>query len=385
MKNILKGKIYEILIVDDTIENIRLLDENLTNKGYKVRIVTDGQSALDSIALKKPDLILLDIKMPGMDGYEVCEKLKQDDDTASIPIIFLSAMDDSQSKIKAFEVGGVDYITKPFSNQEVLARVSNHLNLSEYMEYLQQINEEKERLMFQQSKMAQMGELIGNIAHQWKQPISVVIMIINNIKSDLALGLKTQIKDEMDQIEDIQNTMNFLSQTIDDFQSFFSPSKKKMVFNAYEAIEKNKIILKTTFKHREIQIIEDVKGVEIEGYLNEFAQALMIILNNAKDVLETIETPRYLFLDIVEEDNNAVIKIKDNGGGVNEEIIDKVFEPYVTTKSEKQGTGIGLYISKQIIEEHMGGTINVKNIEYEYENQTCKGAEFIVTVPKYQG
>ncbi len=127
----------EILLVDDKKENLELLSSFLLHKGYKIRSALNGMTALQSIAAKKPDLILLDIEMPEIDGYEVCKELKSDPDTEVIPIIFISAHDDIEAKIKAFQAGGVDYISKPFANEEVVARVKMHLDLSSYQQNLE--------------------------------------------------------------------------------------------------------------------------------------------------------------------------------------------------------------------------------------------------------
>jgi putative two-component system response regulator len=130
-------KYYEILLVDDRKENIELLSSFLTNKGYKIRSALNGTMALATITAKKPDLILLDIEMPGMNGYDVCKKLKSKPETENIPIIFISAHDDIDAKIKAFQMGGVDYIPKPFANEEVVARVKMHLELADYQHDLE--------------------------------------------------------------------------------------------------------------------------------------------------------------------------------------------------------------------------------------------------------
>jgi putative two-component system response regulator len=127
----------EILLIDDKKENLELLSSFLLHKGYKIRSALSGVTALQSIAAKKPDLILLDIEMPEMDGYKVCRELKSDTETETIPIIFISAHDDTEAKIKAFQVGGVDYISKPFANEEVVARVKMHLDLSSYQHNLE--------------------------------------------------------------------------------------------------------------------------------------------------------------------------------------------------------------------------------------------------------
>ncbi len=130
----------DILVVDDTLANLRLLTQMLSNHGYRVRPVTDGAQALLTARSVPPDLILLDIRMPGMDGYEVCERLKSDPLTQSIPIIFLSALGETEDKVKAFSMGGVDYVTKPFQVEEVIARVQTHLALRALQKQLEEAN-----------------------------------------------------------------------------------------------------------------------------------------------------------------------------------------------------------------------------------------------------
>lgn len=130
-------KEHEILVVDDTTANVKLLTEILSEQGYQVRVAINGEMALQSIAVKIPDLLLLDIKMPGMDGFEVCKQLRSDTKTHSVPIIFISAMKETEDKLNAFRAGGQDYITKPFANEEVIARVKTHLELHDYQQHLE--------------------------------------------------------------------------------------------------------------------------------------------------------------------------------------------------------------------------------------------------------
>ncbi|NER24038.1 MAG: response regulator [Symploca sp. SIO1C2] len=136
----------DILLVDDNPKNLRLLQMMLNDAGYKVRTILNGKLALRAVEIVKPDLILLDINMPGMDGYEVCQKLKSQEQTVDIPIIFISALNDIYDKVKAFEIGGVDYITKPFEVQEVLVRVKNQLLICQQKKQLQEKNEQLQLL-----------------------------------------------------------------------------------------------------------------------------------------------------------------------------------------------------------------------------------------------
>ncbi len=157
-----------ILVVDDTLANLRLLTELLQRHGYRVRPVTEGAHALASAQTSPPDLILLDILMPGMDGYEVCRLLKEDERTAAVPVLFISALQDTEDKIKGFESGAVDYITKPFRHQEVLARVGAHLGLSRLQRSLERQIEERDRLI------SELDAYAHTVAHDLKNPLNIV-------------------------------------------------------------------------------------------------------------------------------------------------------------------------------------------------------------------
>ena len=233
---------------------------------------------------------------------------------------------------------------------------------------------EQEKLLIQQSKLASMGEMIGNIAHQWRQPLGELSAILMNLQ------VKRQFNDLDDAylMESIQqcNKINvYMSNTISDFQNFFKPSKNKEVFEISEACERSIAILQASLKYHNIEFHFDIsEKMEVLGYPNEFAQALLNILSNAKDVLSdrAIEKP-FIHLHLKKGYRYILIIIEDNGRGIATEHIDRIFEPYFTTKYSKQGTGIGLYMTKMIIENNMNGIIDVKNTEV--------GAKFTIKLP----
>jgi len=173
-----------------------------------------------------------------------------------------------------------------------------------------------------------------------------------------------------------------LSDTINDFKNFFNPNKEKNKFNIKYSYKKSLSLSNSKLKELNIQIIENTNNIIINGLENELIQVLMNILNNAKDALSlSINNEKFIFVDIYEKDNNATISIYDNAGGISENIINKIFEPYFTTKHKSQGTGIGLYMSNEIISKHMNGQIIVSNKEFIYNNQPYKGALFKITIP----
>ena len=242
---------------------------------------------------------------------------------------------------------------------------------------------EKEKLLIQQSKMATMGEMIGNIAHQWKQPLSVISLSNGIIK--LNQEFKSFSEEEIkDAIKGIDNSVKNLSSTIDDFRNFFNPNKKEESFDIKDAFDKTFKLIDSQFKYNDIKVIKNIQSVIIDTYENELLQTLINILKNAKDELikKDVNEKKFIFIDAIKEDTNLIIKIKDNAGGIPANILNRIFEPYFTTKENNGGTGIGLYMSKNII-EHMGGTLSVSNIEYAYEGINYKGAQFQIVLVLY--
>lgn len=254
------------------------------------------------------------------------------------------------------------------------------------LEIKKQTNEllEQEKLLFKSEKMVSMGEMIGNIAHQWRQPLSVISTASTGIIMHKELG----ILDETELIETC-NTINdnaqYLSKTIDDFQNFIKGDRIKKVFNLKDNINSFLHIVDSSIKNHYIKIIKDIdENIEINGYGNELIQCFINIFNNAKDALnENImnNNSKLIFIKTSIDNNNITIKIKDNAGGIKEETLTKVFEPYFTTKYSSQGTGLGLHMTYNLIVNGMDGNIKVHNVNYEFENKKYFGAEFTIILP----
>ncbi len=241
--------------------------------------------------------------------------------------------------------------------------------------------QEQEELLYQQSKLAAMGEMIGNIAHQWRQPLSAI--------STSATGAKLQKEMNMLSDENFNHTMDtindsaqYLSQTIEDFRSFFDVrNNEKREFSISGTINKTLNLVSSQFTAKEIEIIQNIEDISIMSLENELIQVLVNILNNSRDALiKTENQKRFIFINTFRQDNKLIIEIKDNANGISRNIIDRIFEPYFTTKHQSLGTGIGLYISRNILINHLEGSIQVKNETYTYEGVEYKGAKFIITI-----
>ena len=267
----------------------------------------------------------------------------------------------------------------------LLSSYISRIVFNKFNEYKQDIDKEidktieKEKLLVQQSKMAIMGEMIGNIAHQWKQPLNLISTSNSLIKLNREFDNFSTPEQIDEAIENINNSVNHLATTIDDFRNFFKPNKIKSVFKIKEIFAKAFKLLNAQVKNNSIEIVTDIKDIEVYGFENELLQVLINIVKNAVDELFNKKTDRIIFISAYQERENVVIKIKDNAGGIPSDFIKKIFQAYFTTKGDK-GTGIGLYMCKQII-NNIDGDITVKNVNYTYKEVDYKGAEFTIVIP----
>jgi len=240
------------------------------------------------------------------------------------------------------------------------------------------ISKEKDNLLFQQSKMASMGEMIGNIAHQWRQPLGVISVGATGLKMQKEHNLLSD-KFFFETCDSINHNAQYLSKTIDDFKNFIKNDRDKVQFDLKENIESFLSLVESSIKNHEIKIILDLEeNLTLNSYPNELTQCFMNLFNNSKDALKDIQTKRYLSISTKRKDSKVVISFKDNAGGIEDDVIKKIFEPYFTTKHKSQGTGLGLSMTYKIIVEGMNGTIDVHNIQYITDDKEFKGAEFII-------
>ncbi|MBT1072840.1 GAF domain-containing protein [Pelotalea chapellei] len=245
----------------------------------------------------------------------------------------------------------------------------------ETVERLQAVEElsKKEQMLIHQSRQAALGEMIGNIAHQWRQPLNTLGLLVQQAPLFYDLG---EVNKEF--LEDMSiramKAIHHMSQTIDDFRNFFKTDKEKVVFNVKEVIEKTLSLMEGSFQGQHIEVVVQSEGDPVIcGYPNEFSQVLLNILVNARDALTEhhIDRPR-VQITVKTEESRGVVTISDNAGGIPDEIIHKIFDPYFTTKGPQAGTGVGLFMSNTIIRKNMGGQLSVRNVE--------RGAEFRIEV-----
>lgn len=358
----------KVLIVDDNTTNISFVADTLKDMEYiSIVFATSGFKALEILDTQSIDLILMDINMPQMDGFETVKKMQTD-----IPVIYVTALDDKQNVLKAFENGGVDYITKPFYPQELLARVSTHLRLARLNKDLQsqveielEKNRQKEQILMQQVKLASMGEMIDAIAHQWQQPINLITLRIDILSQMFKSGKLN--KDEMNTFkEKISLNIDHMISTINEFRTFARPNKLEENFNIKTMCEKVLLLVKDEFINQKIIVnLNAINDFQIRGVENEFKHLILNLINNAKDAFNEKNTPskqRIIDINILSNENKNTIEVIDKAGGIPQELIKDIFKSNISTKENSKGTGIGLYLSSQIAQKY-NGTLRVKNID----------------------
>jgi signal transduction histidine kinase len=430
-----------ILIVDDNPDNIYLLSTMLETQGYNVRKAISGKFALQGVQIAQPDLILLDINMPDINGYEVCQKLKSMPETKEIPVIFISALDNVFDKVKAFEAGGIDYITKPFQCEEVMARVKNHLNLrllqkqlleqntrlQQEIKYRQQ-SEDRERekvqelrlalaqlkqvqaQLIQAEKMSSLGQLVAGVAHEINNPVGFIysnLFLANQYFRDLKRLVEIYqknypsnlpeikaITEEVDLeflVEDWQKLINSMKvgaeriqEIVLSLQSFSRQHKTDLKsVDIHEGINNALLLLQHRLRaegeRQEIQVIKNYSQLpKVTCYASQLNQVFMNLLTNAIDAIEGQPAPRIITISTLMPDEQFVlIKIADTGTGMSQELQKKIFDPFFTTKPVGSGTGLGLSISYQIVVEKHGGRM-------ECHSKIDKGTEFVIELPIMQ-
>ena len=278
-------------------------------------------------------------------------------------------------------------ISKAQDNIEKLKKLNKELEnanekLQKRVEEEVQESKKKSSIIFHQSKLASLGEMVGNIAHQWRQPLSA----ISTMASALCLEIECNRYDKEASIQTLDNIVaatKHLSQTIDDFRGFYNVDKQKKDFDLSKVISNSLTIIEASIYQNHITLITSLENnIIVSGYENEFKQAILNIIQNAKEALiEKIkdENERLVLIEIKKDEQSIILNIKDNAGGIKKEILSKIFNQSFTTKEKNGGTGLGLYMTKQIIEDNMNANIKVSNQEFMYNNKNYIGAVFTIT------
>jgi two-component system, sensor histidine kinase and response regulator len=365
----------EILIVDDQPDNLRVLSSLLMKKGYNVRKALNGEIALATCQKMLPDLILLDIMMPDLNGYEVCERLKSNPHTAQIPVIFLSALDDTTAKVKAFSYGGSDYITKPFQAEEVLARIDKQMTLERLQRQLIQKNNELQTLNQElQRSNTELEQFACVASHDLQSPLQLIIGY-----ADMLLWKYDSFLDEKGEhyLSEIAKASQRMNQLIQDLLSYSRVKAGQVEFEVLEC----EVILEEAIANLQDDI--QVSGASIThdhlpvvlGDRTQLIQLFQNILSNAIKFRRPQVTPE-IKISITPQEEEQVVQfsIQDNGIGIDPKDYSLVFEIFKRLHAYNQypGTGIGMSLCKKIVEGH-GGRIWV-------ESELNQGTTFFFTL-----
>ena len=404
-----------ILIVDDTTTNLKVLFTLLNQSGFKVSIAKSGESALEKVKEVLPDLILLDVMMPGIDGFETCRRLKADPRTKDIPVIFMTVLSEVVDKVKGLNLGAVDYITKPIEQDEVLARINVHLELRK-----------AQLRLVQEEKMSALGQLVAGVAHEINNPVNFIYGNLTHARQYTDDLLKVLDLYETNTLEPIPEVLTYseeidleflkddLPQLLHSMQvgaerilgivrslqvfSRLDRAERRPV-NLHESLDSTLMLLSSRlrtksqrpdFRRPDIEVVKEYGELPlVECNPGELNQVFMNLLANAIDAInEKIDheentqqpdsqgvTPRIRILtEVTEDQTKVVIRITDNGIGMSEEVRQMIFEQFFTTKPVGQGTGLGLSITHQIVVAKHGGTLEVDSARGE-------GSEFVITLP----
>ncbi|MEG4343624.1 response regulator [Microcoleus sp. A003_D6] len=425
-----------VLIVDDNSNNLGVLYNLLDDASFEVWVAQDGESAIEKVGYALPDLILLDIMMPGIDGFETCDRLKANPLTADIPVIFTSALSETVDKVKGLSLGAVDYITKPFQQEEVLARVKLHLKLHFLTQKIEKQNQELEQRvqertaelsqalhnlkqaqvqLVQTEKMSSLGQLVAGVAHEINNPLSFIFGNLNHASES--------IKDLIDHLEVYQQSYPNpvpqisahareieLDYLLEDLPNMIASMKvgaerigsisvslrnfsrmdtsNKVAVNIHEGLDSTLLILRHRLKgsgdRPAIEVVKEYGNLPlVECYAGQLNQVFMNLIANAIDALEdkmvNSESAKTANCKItisteLANDNSVKIHIADNGTGIEETVVSQLFEAFFTTKPAGKGTGLGLSISYQIVVEKHGGKLTCTST-------LGQGTDFTVEIP----
>jgi signal transduction histidine kinase len=419
-----------ILLVDDTPTNLKVLAEALHGQGWKTLMAADGESAIEQVEYLRPDLILLDVMMPGIDGFETCRRLKANPETQDIPVIFMTALSDTVDKVRGLELGAVDYVTKPFQHEEVIARTKLHLRLSQLTYRLEQEVQlrtqdlsnslgqlqQAQLQLVQSEKMSTLGQLVAGIGHEINNPIGFIngnLKYVQEYANDLFRLLELyqaklpgpdaeleELIDEVDlpyligdlpqMLESMKEGVSRLQEISLSLRTFARSDTATMVdYQVEDGLNSTLMLLghrlKADDRRPAIQIVKNFqKTPKVSCYAGQLNQVFMNLFANAIDALDDFNegksyqeleaNPNQITVVTELKDNALVIRIGDNGIGIDDQIRSKIFEPSFTTKAVGKGTGLGLPISQQIIEgKHKG--------KLDCFSEVGKGTEFMITLP----
>ncbi len=372
-----------ILIVDDNPVNIDLLQQFLTQKNFSISAATNGSRALSLVDKFPPDIILLDIMMPGMDGYEVCHQLKDKPASQNIPIIFVTAKTDPGEIKKGFAAGAADYISKPIYKDEVLARINNQLHLLEKNKLLRDG-------LIKARKMHDLGRMVASISHEIASPLSVLKMSLSVLKEELH-KLDQMFSRQTLTTEQLQNflhtsteAISISERNIENSTQILNSFKLIAVDQCRDSIEQVKLkkyiesvllslrpLLKKTRHNIQLDIEPDLELHTRPGALSQIFTNL--INNSLLHGFEHMDSGT-IHITARQHQQQLILHYADNGCGMDKDHLKKIFHEFFTTKAQQGGSGLGMPVIKHLVEEELNGKVEV-------ESELNQGIDLTITIP----
>ena len=393
---------FHILIVDDEPVNRQVLFDHLAVQNYHLYQASNGEQALEMLDTQQIDLILLDVMMPSMSGYEVCKKIRESFAVNDLPIIFLTAKTQVSDLVESFSVGGNDYLTKPITKHELLTRVAIHLKLLDINRHLESLVAKRTSELVQAGKMASLGTLTAGVAHEINNPTNFVHVSAQNLKMDLD-KFREYLFDLAGEDAEREVISSFENQFTDLFEHLMTIKegtdriidivKNLKLFSQLESAEKKNVNISdcldstlSLVRTKYMEVAEFITEYQSDGKLHcypaQLNQVFMNLIVNACDAISERQQEQQGHIGKVvvacsEHNNQVVVSISDNGCGMDESTKNKLFEPFFTTKPVGQGTGLGLSISYGIIQKHDGSL--------DVQSELGRGTQFVVSLPRVDG
>jgi len=375
---------YRILVVEDEPDSLFTLSAVLQAEGYTVDATTSGEEALERLRQQLTDLVLLDLMMPGMDGYEVCQTIKQDEALHDVPVIILSARTDRESHVKGLELGADDYVDKPFYNDELLARIHGRLRLRqmeqelrEYNEHLEELVEERtaawrksQEQLIQAAKLSAIGELLAGVTHELNNPLTTILGF-----SELLLP-RAQDEKMRQGLERIAEAGKRCRRIVQDLLTFARQRESQRELAAINPLIRQAVDVSSRLAGAKMKVTldlaEGLPSVLIDPY--QIQQVLVNLFNNAVQAMSEDGSEELAVHSRLTPDGRLLqIVVEDTGPGIPTDVLLCIFDPFFTTKPEGEGTGLGLSVSYGIAQNH-GGSLRA-------ENRPGGGARFILELP----
>ncbi|MBE9561373.1 MAG: hybrid sensor histidine kinase/response regulator [Proteobacteria bacterium] len=385
---------HTILIIEDNPNNLGVIVDYLEEMGLKIVVARNGEMGLKRAQFAQPDLILLDVMMLGIDGFETCRRLKDDVKTKDIPVIFMTALDDPEDKLKGFGVGGVDYITKPIQHEEVFARVTTHLrirnltlNLNTKVEELTKTRQE----LIQSDKMASLGRLVAGFAHELNTPLGVAIGSASSLQVEVK-KIDTLMKQEEIDVDELLSGLDNINKgfdltlsNLDRAANLVTSFKRTAVdqtsdeirkFNVNEVINDTINTLHSHFKKIDVNIqVNCPNTFDVNSLPGALEQILTnLLMNSLVHGFNEGQNTGLIYINVQLDAERLHLKYSDNGKGIEQKNMGKIFEPFFTTHRAHGGSGLGMYICYNIITTQLHGTINC-------ESEPGKGVVFEIDYP----